>query len=219
MAVETFTKAGNKAQNAAKLDKSVFAASSINHQLLKEAYISYLNGGRSNLSKTKTRGDVRGGGRKPWRQKGTGRARFGSSRNPIWTGGGVTFGQTGNENYTRKINVKAKRTAIRQALSIAATEGRIKIVDSIEFSDGRVKTVTALLKKINASGRILLVTDKSDTLSMRATRNIERLKLTQSRSLSVFDILNADSIVFSKTALEDTTNWLGEKKDKELKND
>src|SRR4051812_38849127 len=104
MAVATYTKAGAKAATPAKLDKSVFAAEIKNHDLLKQAYLAYLANGRENFAVTKSRGEVRGGGAKPWRQKGTGRARFGSSRNPIWKGGGVAFGPTGNENYSRKLS-------------------------------------------------------------------------------------------------------------------
>src|SRR3989344_4341487 len=124
MAVETYTKSGAKASSPAKLDKAVFGLKVDNHQLLKEAYLAHLSNSRSNLAKTKKRGEVRGGGAKPWRQKGTGRARVGSIRSPIWTGGGVTFGPTGSENYNRRINTKAKRQALRQALSLAAEKGK-----------------------------------------------------------------------------------------------
>ena len=118
MAVATFTKTGTKATTAAKLDKAVFGVVPENHELLKRAYVAYLANGRSNNAIVKKRGEVSGGGRKPWRQKGTGRARFGSSRNPIWRGGGIAFGPTGDENYTHKLPVATKRLAIRQALSL-----------------------------------------------------------------------------------------------------
>src|SRR5262249_21756131 len=110
----TFTKAGAKAEAAAKLDASIFGQVPEKHELLKQAYVAYLANGRDNLAVTKTRGLVRGGGKKPWKQKGTGRARFGSSRNPIWRGGGIVFGPTGEENYTHKLHVTAKRLAVRQ---------------------------------------------------------------------------------------------------------
>src|SRR5580700_971905 len=107
MAVATYTKSGTKAPTAAKLDKAVFEVEIKNHHLLKQAYEAYLANGRPNLAITKTRGLVRGGGRKPWRQKGTGRARFGSSRVPIWRGGGITFGPTGQENYSKQLSTQA----------------------------------------------------------------------------------------------------------------
>src|SRR5581483_2578270 len=130
MAVTTYTKAGAKAATPAKLDKAVFGVEVKSHQLLKDAYLSFLANGRTNNAVAKKRGEVSGGGRKPWRQKGTGNARFGSSRNPIWRGGGVAFGPSGNENYSRKLSLTAKRQALRQALSLAAKEDRIKVIDS-----------------------------------------------------------------------------------------
>src|SRR5215207_2186678 len=108
MATATYTKAGTKATTPAKLDKSVFGVSPNSHELLKSAYTMYLANGRENNAVTKTRGLVRGGDKKPWKQKGTGRARFGSSRVPIWRGGGITFGPTGQENYTHKLPTATK---------------------------------------------------------------------------------------------------------------
>src|SRR5207244_4044483 len=116
MTVVTFTSAGTKATTPAKLNKNVFGVEVKNHELLKQAYLAYLGNARTNAARTKTRGEIRGGGKKPWRQKGTGRARFGSSRNPIWRGGGITFGPTGNENHTIKLTTSSKRTALKQAL-------------------------------------------------------------------------------------------------------
>src|SRR5580658_7425804 len=132
MNAATFTKTGTKATTAATLDKSVFGLETIQHDLLKQAYVIYLANGRQNLAVTKTRGMVSGGGKKPWKQKGTGRARFGSSRVPIWRGGGVAFGPTGQENYARTMPLTAKRTALRQALSQAAQEKRVIILETFE---------------------------------------------------------------------------------------
>src|SRR4051812_4309488 len=127
MAVATYTKAGTKATTAAKLDKAVFGVEAKNHELLKSAYVAHQANGRENAAVVKTRGLVRGGGKKPWKQKGTGRARFGSSRNPIWRGGGIVFGPTGEENYSEQINTKAKRQAVRQALTLANTAGKVSV--------------------------------------------------------------------------------------------
>lgn len=209
MAVATYTKAGAKAATPVKLDKAVFGISVTSHQLLKDAYLAYLANGRQNLAKAKSRGEVRGGGSKPWRQKGTGRARFGSSRNPIWEGGGVAFGPTGNENYQRKMGIQAKRQAIRQALSLANKEGRIKVIDSFDFKDGKVRQTTALLKKIDANGNTLLVTPKSEEIANRASRNLPGVKCIAASYLNVYDVLNADTIVISKDALEAIRQWLG----------
>ena len=210
--VATYTKSGAKATTAAKLDSEVFGVMPENHELLKLAYVAYLANGRENLAVVKTRGLVRGGGKKPWKQKGTGRARFGSTRNPIWRGGGIVFGPTGNENYTKKMHVTAKRQAIRQALSLAAAnDGQIKVVEAINF-DGKVKTTVDFLKKIDAKGSILLVTDLKDDKSDRATRNLDGVKVVHAQYLNVYDILNSDTIVISKPALELVHEWLGGKK-------
>src|ERR1700746_3352502 len=152
MAVATYTKSGTKATTAAKLDKAVFGVMPTNHVLLKEAYVAYLANGRDNLAVTKTRGLVSGGGKKPWRQKGTGRARVGSSRNPIWRGGGIAFGPTGNENYTKTISVKAKRLGIRQALSLCAEADKIAVIEDIKLKEAKSSELAKLLAKIDASG-------------------------------------------------------------------
>src|SRR6201992_1671130 len=131
MAVPTYTATGTKATTSAKLDAKVFGGEIANHPLLRQAYDAYLSNGRDTLAVVKTRGLVRGGGKKPWKQKGTGRARFGSSRNPIWRGGGIVFGPTGEENYTKKLPVATKRQAIRQALSLANTAGNIIVIEKL----------------------------------------------------------------------------------------
>ncbi len=207
-AVATYTKAGAKAATPAKLDKAVFGVKVENHQLLKDAYLAYLANGRENLAKTKNRGDVSGGGIKPWRQKGTGRARFGSSRNPIWTGGGVAFGPTGNENYSRKLGTTSKRTALRQALSLAVEADKLKGIETFACPDGKVKPTLNLLNKIGAEGSILLVVSEKDALVERATRNLANIKAVNAKYLSVYDILNADQIVIIKKALDVVHEWL-----------
>jgi large subunit ribosomal protein L4 len=211
MAVATFTKSGAKATTPAKLDKKVFGVDAKNHQLLKDAYLSYLANGRSAQAKTKSRGEVQGGGKKPWRQKGTGRARFGSSRNPIWRGGGVAFGPTGEENYTKTLNVKAKRQALRQALSLAAKEDRIKIIETFACPDGKVKPTINLLNKIDAKGSVLIVVSKKDGLVERATHNLPLVKAVQAGYLNVYDVLNADTVIISTKSLELINTLLGDK--------
>jgi large subunit ribosomal protein L4 len=205
----TFTKSGAKATTTAKLDASVFGVMPENHELLKLAYTAYLANGRENFAVTKTRGLISGGGRKPWKQKGTGRARFGSSRNPIWRGGGIVFGPTGLENYTKKIHVNAKRQAIRQALSLAAAEGRIKVVEDFNVSDGKVKTAVALLGKIEATGSVLLAVANKDENVVRATKNLQNIKAVAATYLNVYDILNSDVVVMESKALEIVQEWLG----------
>lgn len=203
-----YNKSGAKAAGTAKLDKTVFAVAPDNHELLKDAYVTYLAKGRENLAVVKTRGLVSGGGRKPWKQKGTGRARFGSSRNPIWRGGGIVFGPTGEENYTKRLNVKAKRLAIRQALSLAADSGKIKVIESFVAKDGKSAEAAKLLTKVEATGRILIVVEHKDELLERATRNLQNVQTVHADYLNVYDTLNADTILFSEKALTAVTERL-----------
>jgi large subunit ribosomal protein L4 len=212
MAIATYTKSGAKAATPAKLDKAVFGIEVKNHQLLKDAYLSYLAQGRTNNAVAKKRGEVSGGGRKPWRQKGTGNARFGSSRNPIWRGGGAAFGPTGLENYSRKLSTSAKRQALRQALSMAANEDRIKVIETFACPDGKVKPTLALLKKIGAKGSTLIVVSVKDNLVERATRNLPNLKAVQAGYLNTFDVMNSETIIISKKSLDIVNELLGTKK-------
>lgn len=208
MAVATYNKSGGKSTATTKLDKAVFGVEINNHELLKQAYTTYLANGRENLALVKTRGLVSGGGRKPWKQKGTGRARFGSSRNPIWRGGGIVFGPTGLENYSRKINVKAKRLALRQALTLAADSGKLKVIETFNFNEGKAAPTAALLAKVEATGRVLIVTTHKDALTDRATRNLRRVSVVTADYLNVFDTMNADVILFANDALESLTKRL-----------
>jgi large subunit ribosomal protein L4 len=209
MAVATYTASGSKSTSPAKLDKAVFTVETKNHALLKAAYVSHQANKRDNLAVTKTRGLIRGGGRKPWRQKGTGRARFGSSRNPIWRGGGITFGPTGEENYSKQLNGKAKRQAVRQALSLANDDNKLKVVEAFTAMEGKTKDMALFLKKVDAGGNILCVVDKKDESKERAALNIPKLKVSAAKYLNVVDILNADTIIISKPSLDALTDWLG----------
>ena len=187
------------------LPKSVFAVEVRNHELLKLAYDAYLANNR--LATTKQRGEVRGGGKKPWRQKGTGRARFGSIRNPIWRGGGIVFGPRGNENYTKKISKTSKRVALRQALTVKAE----KVLVADIKTTGKTAEVAKFLKDNKLNRRILIVAEKTEEL-IRATNNIQEVLLVSPMYLNVFDIMNADNIVIEPKALEVIESWLGGEK-------
>jgi len=177
--------------------------------LVRQAYDTYLANGRENLAVVKTRGLVSGGGKKPWKQKGTGRARFGSSRNPIWRGGGIVFGPTGLENYTKKLPVATKRLAIRQALSLAAADNKIIVVEKLASKDGKTSDMVKLLAKLGAKRNVLLaVTEKTPEL-MRATANLSEVKLVSATYINVFDAMNADAIVLTADAVKAVEAWLG----------
>lgn len=208
MAIATYTKAGTKATTAATLNKAVFGVVPKNHELLKAAYVMYLANGRQNLAVVKTRGLVRGGGKKPWKQKGTGRARFGSSRVPIWRGGGITFGPTGQENYSKQMNTKAKRLAIRQALSLGADAGKVIVIEDIVSKGGKTAELHKLMLKIGVERSALIVVEQKTPELTRACQNLQGVKLVSAHYVNVYDVLNADKIIFSKPALAATTAWL-----------
>jgi len=189
------------------LPKSVFAVEVRNHELLKLAYDAYLANNRLASATTKQRGEVRGGCKKPWRQKGTGRARFGSIRNPIWRGGGIVFGPRGNENYTKKISKTSKRVALRQALTVKAE----KVLVADIKTTGKTAEVAKFLKDNKLNRRILIVAEKTEEL-IRATNNIQEVLLVSPMYLNVFDIMNADNIVIEPKALEVIESWLGGEK-------
>ena len=211
MAVSTYTATGSKSTTAAKLKKDIFDTEVTNHELLKQAYVTYMANGRLNLAKTLKRGQVSGGGKKPWRQKGTGNARTGSIRNPIWRGGGITFGPSGNENYSKKLNVQAKRQALCQALTIASKEKNFIVVEDFK-TNGKVKDTVNLLNKIGASRKTIIVVSNLDDSVLRATNNLTDVYPVYVRNLSVVDVLDANTIVISKKSLEIIEEWLGAKK-------
>ena len=190
------------------LAKDVFGVEVNNHELLKLAYDSYLAEGRLSSATTKRRGEVSGGGKKPWKQKGTGRARFGSSRNPIWRGGGVVFGPLGIENYTKKLSTGSKRVALRQALSLANKAGKFVFAEA--STTGKTKEISKFLadNKLADTRRVLLVVDEKTPELIRATRNLESVELRRATYLTVYHILNADKIVISPAALKAVETWL-----------
>jgi len=208
MSVATYTKSGNKATTAAKLDKAIFGVLPDNHQLLQQAYVAYMANGRGNNAQVKTRGEIRGGGKKPWKQKGTGRARFGSSRNPIWRGGGIVFGPTGNENYSKKLNISTKRLAIRQALSVAADTNRIIVLEDLNLKDGKTADAVKLLNKVGANTSALVVVENKTPETDRSMRNLGNVKLVQAKYLNVFDVMNSDNLVITNGALSVISEWL-----------
>ena len=191
----------------AKLNKDVFGLSVDNLELVKLAYDVYLANSRSSHAKTLKRGEVRGGGKKPWKQKGTGRARFGSTRNPIWRHGGVAFGRTGEENFTKKISKSAKLQAVRQALSMQNADKNIIVLADFVAKSGKTKDAVKELG-IEADKNYLVVVAEKTTEIIRATNNIANVKVVRPTYLNVFDILNADKIIVTEKSLPVIENWL-----------
>lgn len=209
MVAPTYTKSGAKATSSVKLDDKIFAVEVASHQLLKDAYLGRLAGMRANLAKAKRRGEVSGGGRKPWRQKGTGRARAGSTRSPIWRGGGVTFGPTGNENFSRDLNARMRRKALAQSLSLKAKDGKVIVLESFEPAGNKTKAANNLLAKVSASGRSLLILGMDGQKSHLAVRNLAAVTIRRDSYVDAFDVLNADTVVITKTALAGLSERLG----------
>lgn len=189
-----------------KLPKEIFAVEVTNHELLKLAYDSYLANARLSSATTKQRGEVSGGGKKPWKQKSTGRARFGSSRNPIWRGGGVVFGPRGNENYTKSLSKTAKRVAVKQALTLA-NEAKKVTIDDIKTT-GKTAEVAKYLADNKLNRKVLVVVSEKTPELMRASNNIQNVLVVSANYLSVYHILNADHIVLSAKAVPVLESWL-----------
>ncbi len=197
---------------ATTLNKDIFGVEVDNHELLKTAYDAYLANSRSAHAKTLKRGEVSGGGKKPWKQKGTGRARFGSTRNPIWRHGGIAGGRTGEENFTKKLSKNAKKTAVRQALSLKNADKAV-LVESFATT-GKTKEIAGKLNDLKLGDKaILMVVDAKAPEILRATNNLPNVKLVRATYLNVFDVLNADAIIFSETALKAAENWLLDKEE------
>ncbi len=183
-----------------------------NADLVHQVMIGMQANKRKGTAHTKTRADVRGGGKKPWRQKGTGRARHGSIRSPIWRGGGVTFGPTKEKNYEQKINKKMKRKAILVALSQKAKDNEILILDDLKLKNPKTKEAASILKNLSKikgfeklSGKknsaLILIKEKNETLK-RSFRNLPGVLLSEARNLNLLDTLTYKYLIFPKSSLE-----------------
>ena len=173
----------------------------VNNSAMFDAVNVYRSNMRQATSKTKKRDEVSGGGKKPWRQKGTGRARAGSSRSPIWVGGGIVFGPTGDQNYTLQQNKKEHRLALKSALTLKVKDG-LKVVDNLELKEIKTKSFVEIIKALKAEGRILVVlTDVEENLALSA-RNLTNVTITVPTNVSVYDLLNNQSVIMSKAAVK-----------------
>lgn len=173
-----------------------------NTHLLAEAVRTQLSNARQGTSNTKTRGEVRGGGKKPWKQKGTGRARAGSTRSPIWRHGGVTFGPRANQNWHLKMNKKAKTSALFMSLSDKAKENQFIVIDQISLDAPKTKEFVKVLANFKMLGKKqLFVMPKKDDKLSRVHRNLQSVTATFANSMNVVDVLKADSVVILKDAL------------------
>ena len=170
-------------------------------QAVKEVIVAINANNRQGTHSTKTRGEVRGGGKKPFRQKGTGRARAGSTRSPLWSGGGVVFGPKPRD-YSKKINAKVKALAFSRALFDRATAGELVVIEKFEFAKPKTKLANQIVGRIAADGKVLLVDAPFAPDATRAIRNIERVSLQEAAKLNTLDLAHYKKIVVSTKALE-----------------
>lgn len=201
MELEVYKKDGTKSGEKVKLSNEIFGIEPNRHALYL-AVRSFLDNQRQGTHKVKTRAEVRGGGKKPFRQKGTGNARQGSSRSPVMIGGGSIFGPVPRD-YTRELPARVKKLARKSALSIKAKEGQIVVVEDFSFEKPKTKDMTAVLKALALDARkTLLLTAKSDENVYRAGRNIPRLHILPAEKASTYDLLNNQVILCQKGAVE-----------------
>ena len=192
----------------AKLDEAAFGAS-FNESLVHESVRAELAARRQGTHATKTRGNVRGGGAKPWRQKGTGRARAGSSRSPIWTGGGTIFGPS-PRHYTFKVNRKERRAALRSALSLHADRGSLAVFDPAPFDTPSTKKAAELIGGWDAHRAPLLVVLTDDEAKVAYSfRNLERASVLPAHAVGVADLVGAGSVLASQAAVDALTGRAG----------
>ncbi len=171
-----------------------------NENVVHAALTWYLASQRRGTHSTKTRAEVRGGGIKPWRQKGTGRARAGSIRSPLWRKGGVTFGPK-PRNYGYSFPKKMRKLAIKIALSDKVKENKIKVVDELKLSEAKTKAAAKLLKDMAVSGKVLFVLGKENEIFVKSSRNLKGVKTLNAKEINIYELLLADWVVIEKSAI------------------
>ncbi|MFP4200815.1 MAG: 50S ribosomal protein L4 [Clostridia bacterium] len=181
-----------------------------NGGLIHQAVVTYLANQRTGSASTRTRAEVRGGGRKPWRQKGLGRARHGSIRSPIWTGGGVVFGPK-PRSYRKRMNKKARRGALRAALSSSVRDSEITLIDSIDLPGPKTGAVRDMLRDLGLSDKkkILFVTSGKDDILLRSSRNLPGMRAMRAQDLNTYMVMDSDHLVITKDALPVIEEVLG----------
>jgi large subunit ribosomal protein L4 len=185
------------------LKEELFAAP-ISKGALYYTAVAQMSNSRLGAASTRKRGEVRGGGRKPWSQKGTGRARHGSSRSPVWVGGGVTFGPSPERKYTRKVPRKVKRIALQSALSTKVHDNKFLVIEELSMDEPRTRRMKGILEKLKAQPRVLLVTDRPDLNIIKSARNLQGVKVITAEQLNVLDLLNHDYLIMTRKALQRT---------------
>lgn len=177
--------------------------------VMHQALVRQLSNARLGTAKTKTRGEVSGGGRKPWRQKGTGRARHGSIREPQWRGGGVVFGPRPGRNYKKRMPRKMRRLALRSALSVKAAEGRVVVLDELRLPEPKTREMVALLDRLAMDSSVLILLPQKDEAVERSARNLPWVKTLRANYLNIRDLFAYDYLLMPLAALTTIEDFLG----------
>jgi large subunit ribosomal protein L4 len=171
------------------------------NQAVHDVVVAYMAAQRSGTACTKTMGDVAGSGKKPWRQKGTGRARAGSFASPLWRGGGVVFGPKPRD-FTKKVTRKTKQLALRKALTERVNAGDVTVLDDIKLESPKTKGFVGILNSLNVSGTTLLITENGNENLVRASRNVEGIEITTPQSVNTYQLLRSKNVIFTRGAIE-----------------
>ena len=198
ISVALYNMAGEKLDSKLSLAASVFGIEPHKQAMFNAVQVEQANQ-RQATAKTKVRHEVSGGGKKPWRQKGTGRARAGSSRSPVWVGGGTVFGPVGNQNYTLSQNRKEHQLALRSALSLKTPKDLV-VVDEIKFDSKKTKDFVKMLEALKVNSKALVVVSEIDENLFASGRNVDYARIVTPDNVSVYDLLNVDKLVMSKDA-------------------
>lgn len=192
-----------------QLNEAVFAIEP-NEQVVYDAVRLFMANGRQATAKTKKRDEVRGGGRKPWRQKGTGRARQGSTRSPQWRHGGIVFGPNGEQDYSLSMNRKERQLALKSVLSQKVKDQAVIIVDKMDYEQPKTKQMIASLASLKATGKTLIVVDEFNfgDNAVLSAMNLPSVGLLYSDQINVYDVLNCDSLVFTQAAVQNVEEVL-----------
>ena len=199
MATIDLRDATGKRAGSRELPADLFEAK-VSVPLMHQVVLAGLAGIRAGTHSTKTRGDVSGGGKKPWRQKGTGRARQGSIRSPQWVGGGVSHGPHPH-GHEQRVNKKMKRGALRSALTDALQSGKLAVVNELAFTEPKTREAAALLQALELDGRVLLVLPEPQEMVEKSFRNLPAVRIAYAKSLGTYEVLRADRVLFTDAAL------------------
>ena len=191
-----------------ELNETIFGIEP-NTAVMHQALVRQLSNARVGTANTKTRGEVRGGGRKPWRQKGTGRARHGSIREPQWRGGGIVFGPRSERNYRKRMPRKMRRLALRSALSVKASEGQIMVVDDLRVPAAKTREMVSLLDRLQVGSSTLIVLSKGNEGVARSARNLSHVRTVRANYLNIHDLLAYEYLLVPLEALAMIEELLG----------